>query len=86
VVAGGGGDWTAIDLAGVLPFVAFWVVGVTEAVQDSAGAQEVCKEVGNGDGEVSARVPRLVFPVYLVYIVGALLKGSLRKWVCTIQG
>ena len=50
VVGGGGGDWDIFWLALLLPFLAFWLAGVTEAVLGSAGAGEACKEVGKVTG------------------------------------
>jgi hypothetical protein len=34
----------------LLPLLAFWVAGATEAVLGSAGAGEACKEVGKVTG------------------------------------
>jgi hypothetical protein len=45
VALGGSGDGDSFWLALLLPLLAFWVAGVTEAVLGSAGAGEACKEV-----------------------------------------
>ena len=50
VVLGGGGDFTRFVLALLLPLLAFWLAGATEAVLGSAGAGEACKEVGKVTG------------------------------------
>ena len=50
VVGGGSGDLASYLLAQILPFLAFWVAGGTEAVLGSAGAGEACKEVGKVTG------------------------------------
>ena len=50
VALGGGGDGDSFVLAILLPFLAFWLAGVTEAVLGSAGAGEACKEVGKVTG------------------------------------
>ena len=50
VAVGGGGDQVSPYLAFLLPLLAFWVAGVTEAVLGSAGAGEACKEVGKVTG------------------------------------
>jgi hypothetical protein len=50
VMVGGGGDLASLWLAQYLPFLAFWLAGVTEAVLGSVSAGEACKEVGKVTG------------------------------------
>jgi hypothetical protein len=50
VVGGGGGNAFVGFLTFLLPLLAFWLAGATEAVLGSAGAGEACKEVGKVTG------------------------------------
>ena len=50
VALGGGGGDDSFDLVLLIPLLAFWLAGATEAVLGSAGAGEACKEVGKVTG------------------------------------